>query len=54
MIASLAGPARRAQEEELAALQQYAESRGFDDSIKEFDVSFFRRKQVTQLTVGKF
>ena len=31
--------------QELAALQQYADSRGFDDTIREFDVAFFRRKQ---------
>ena len=46
MIASLAGPARAAQEHELASLQEYAETRGFTDKIREFDVSFFKRKQI--------
>jgi len=46
MIASLLPAAKAAQEEELASLQQYAESRGFDDTIREFDVAFFRRKQL--------
>ena len=46
MIASLTGPARNKQETELAELQEYAETRGFSDKIREFDVAFFRRKQV--------
>ena len=46
MIASLLPAAKAAQEAELASLQQYAESRGFDDTIREFDVPFFRRKQL--------
>ena len=46
MIASLTGPARNKQETELADLQEYAETRGFSDKIREFDVAFFRRKQV--------
>merc|ERR1711974_80786 len=46
MIASLLPAAKTAQEEELASLQQYANSRGFDDTIREFDVAFFRRKQL--------
>jgi len=46
MIASLTGPARNKQETELADLQEYAETRGFSDKIREFDVAFFRRKQI--------
>merc|ERR1719234_1886899 len=46
MIASLTGPARNKQETELAELQEYAETRGFSDKIREFDVAFFRRKQI--------
>eukprot|EP00092_Neocalanus_flemingeri_P019582 GFUD01021214.1.p1 GENE.GFUD01021214.1~~GFUD01021214.1.p1 ORF type:complete len:771 (+),score=230.50 GFUD01021214.1:151-2463(+) len=45
MIASMLGVAKESQEQELASLQEYAESRGFEDKIKEFDVPFFRRKQ---------
>ena len=29
--------------------QEYAETRGFEDSIKEFDVEFFKRKQIRTL-----
>ena len=46
LIGGLAGPARAAAAEELAGLQEFAKSRGFDDTIREFDVPFFRRKQV--------
>jgi len=46
MIASMLGVARGHQEQELASLQEYAESRGFEDSIRDFDVPFFRRKQI--------
>ena len=49
MISSLVGPARSAQEQELASLQEYAESRGFTDKIREFDVEFFKRKQLRTL-----
>jgi len=49
MIASMLGPARENQEEELASLQEYAESRGFEDKIRDFDVPFFRRKQIRTL-----
>ncbi|XP_023323332.1 probable cytosolic oligopeptidase A [Eurytemora carolleeae] len=49
MIASMAPRAKTAQEIELAALQEYAETRGFEDSIKEFDVEFFKRKQIRTL-----
>merc|ERR1711988_914108 len=49
MISSLLAPAREHQEQELASLQEYAETRGFTDKIKEFDVAFFRRKQVRTL-----
>jgi len=49
MIASMLGVARDSQEQELASLQEYAESRGFEDKIREFDVPFFRRKQVRTL-----
>jgi len=49
MIATMHGRARTAQEIELASLQEYAETRGFDDSIREFDVTFFRRKQIRTL-----
>lgn len=38
-------PAKDAQERELEGLQEYAESRGFEDDIKLYDVSFFKRKQ---------
>ena len=34
---------------ELAALQEYAETRGFEDSIKDFDVEFFKRKQIRSI-----
>lgn len=52
MIAAMVGPARGAQEQELASLQEYAETRGFTDKIREFDVEFFRRKQIrTELGV---
>ena len=30
-------------------LKEYAESRGFEDSLREFDVAFFRRKQIRTL-----
>ena len=46
MIQSMVGRARTAQEIELAALQEFAETRGFEDSIREFDVEFFKRKQI--------
>ena len=46
MIGAMVGPARAAQEQELASLQDYAETRGFTDKIREFDVAFFRRKQM--------
>ena len=46
MIKSMAGRARTAQEIELAALQEFAESHGFEDSIREFDVEFFKRKHI--------
>ena len=49
MIASMLGPARECQEQELASLQEYAETRGFEDKIREFDVPFFRRKQIRTL-----
>ena len=49
MLSSLLGPARTHQEQELAALQEYAETRGFTDKIREFDVEFFRRKQIRTL-----
>lgn len=49
MIASMLGVARESQEQELASLQEYAESRGFEDKIREFDVPFFRRKQIRTL-----
>lgn len=48
-LSTLHGPAKTAQEIEIAALQEYAESRGFEDSIREFDVEFFRRKQIRTL-----
>jgi len=46
LLAALLGPARTAQESELDSLQRYAESRGFEDNIREFDIGFFRRKQI--------
>lgn len=49
MIQSMVGRARTAQEIELAALQEFAETRGFEDSIREFDVEFFKRKQIRSL-----
>jgi len=49
MIGSMLGPAKESQEEELASLQEYAETRGFEDKIREFDVPFFRRKQIRTL-----
>lgn len=48
-LSTLHGPAKTAQEIEVAALQEYAESRGFEDGIREFDVEFFRRKQIRTL-----
>ena len=38
-------PAKDAQERELDGLQEYAESRGFEDDIKIYDIDFFKRKQ---------
>jgi len=49
IISSMHGPAKMAQEIEIASLQEYAESRGFEDSIREFDVEFFKRKQIRTL-----
>jgi len=49
MISTMHGRARTAQEVELAALQEYAETRGFEDSIKDFDVEFFKRKQIRSI-----
>jgi len=49
MIASMLEVAKESQEQELASLQEYAESRGFEDKIKEFDVPFFKRKQIRTL-----
>jgi len=49
MLSSLANVAKESQEQEVAALQEYAETRGFTDKIREFDVAFFRRKQVRTL-----
>jgi oligopeptidase A len=49
MISTMSARAKTAQEIELAALQEYAETRGFEDSIKEFDVEFFKRKQIRSL-----
>ena len=49
IIASMHGPAKMAQEIEIASLQEYAESRGFEDSIREFDVEYFKRKQIRTL-----
>ena len=49
MLSSLASAAKESQEQEVAALQEYAETRGFTDKIREFDVAFFRRKQVRTL-----
>ena len=49
MIAGMLGVAKESQEQELASLQEYAESRGFEDKIKEFDVPFFKRKQIRTL-----
>jgi len=49
MIASMLGVAKDSQEQELASLQEYAESRGFEDKIREFDVPFFKRKQIRTL-----
>merc|ERR1719327_342285 len=46
MLSSLASAAKESQEQEVAALQEYAETRGFSDKIREFDVAFFRRKQI--------
>jgi len=49
MIAGMLAVAKESQEQELASLQEYAESRGFEDKIKEFDVPFFKRKQIRTL-----
>jgi len=49
MIGSMLAAAKPHQESELATLQEYAESRGFEDTIREFDVPFFKRKQVRTL-----
>eukprot|EP00088_Acartia_fossae_P028036 TRINITY_DN2880_c0_g1_i2.p1 TRINITY_DN2880_c0_g1~~TRINITY_DN2880_c0_g1_i2.p1 ORF type:complete len:779 (-),score=169.37 TRINITY_DN2880_c0_g1_i2:109-2445(-) len=48
-ISAMHGPAKTAQEIEIAALQEYAESRGFEDSLREYDVPFFKRKQIRSL-----
>ena len=50
MIATMFGPARAAQEEELAQLQEYAETRGFDDSLNTYDIPFYARKQWRTMT----
>jgi len=49
MISTMHSRAKTAQEIELASLQDYAETRGFEDSIREFDVEFFKRKQIRTL-----
>jgi len=49
MIGSMLGVAKESQEQELASLQEYAETRGFEDKIREFDVPFFKRKQIRTL-----
>ena len=33
----------------MTSLQEFAETRGFEDSIREFDVEFFKRKQIKSL-----
>lgn len=45
MIAAMHGPAREAQEAEISRLQDYAESRGLEDSINTYDVPFYARKE---------
>ncbi|XP_064092424.1 uncharacterized protein LOC135205590 [Macrobrachium nipponense] len=45
MITSLLAKARTAQEEEIASLQEFAGSRGFDTQLEAWDVPYWRRKQ---------
>ncbi len=37
--------AREAQEYEMEEMQEYAESRGFDEDLAHYDIPFFKRKQ---------
>jgi len=45
MIDTLKTDAKRHQESELEDLQNYAESRGFEEDIEDYDVAFFKRKK---------
>lgn len=45
MIATLQSKAKHHQEMELEALQNFAESRGFEEDIEVWDIEFFKRKQ---------
>jgi len=45
MISTLQSKAKHHQEMELESLQNFAESRGFEEDIEVWDVEFFRRKQ---------
>ncbi|XP_071539247.1 uncharacterized protein [Panulirus ornatus] len=45
MITSLLSKAKKAQDKEIASLQEFAESRGFDHQLEAWDVDYWRRKQ---------
>ena len=45
MLSSISFPAKRHQETELEDLQNFAESRGFEEDIEDYDVAFFKRKK---------
>ena len=45
MISSLLPAARSGQEKELESLQRFAEKRGFEDDLANYDLAYFKRKQ---------
>nr|CAG4638310.1 EOG090X02LQ [Cyclestheria hislopi] len=49
MIDSLMEKARSVQEKEIASLQEFAQSRGFDGKLEMWDVPYWRRKHRTDL-----
>jgi len=52
MISTLKPEAKRGQETELEDLQNFAESRGFEEELEEYDIDFFRRKK-KRVLLGK-
>ena len=49
MIATLHHHAIPAQKEELAQLQTFAESRGFEYDLQQWDIEFYRRREAKSL-----